>query len=45
MIRQGPPSLLLLIGRRVDENREMYDHVRDEPIRLTSRLGFRLRRS
>lgn len=26
-------------------NREMYDHVREEPIRLTSRLGFRLRRS
>lgn len=26
-------------------NREMYDHVRDEPIRLISRLGFRLRRS
>ena len=26
-------------------DREMYDHVREEPIRLTSRLGFRLRRS
>lgn len=26
-------------------NREMYDHVREEPIRLTSRLAFRLRRS
>lgn len=26
-------------------NREMYDHVREEPVRLTSRLGFRLRRS
>lgn len=26
-------------------NREMYDHLRDEPIRLTSRLAFRLRRS
>lgn len=25
--------------------REMYDHVREEPIRLISRLGFRLRRS
>jgi hypothetical protein len=25
-------------------NREMYDHVREEPIRLISRLGFRLRR-
>lgn len=26
-------------------NREMYNHVRDEPIRLASRLAFRLRRS
>jgi hypothetical protein len=26
-------------------NREMYDHLREEPIRLTSRLAFRLRRS
>ena len=26
-------------------NREMNDHVREEPIRLISRLGFRLRRS
>lgn len=26
-------------------DREMYDHVREEPIRLISRLGFRLRRS
>lgn len=26
-------------------SREMYCHVRDEPIRLSSRLAFRLRRS
>ncbi|WP_236724418.1 hypothetical protein, partial [Mycobacterium avium] len=26
-------------------SREMHDHVRDEPIRLSSRLAFRLRRS
>ncbi len=26
-------------------NREMYDQLREEPIRLTSRLAFRLRRS
>ncbi len=26
-------------------NREMYDHLREEPIRLASRLAFRLRRS
>lgn len=26
-------------------NREMYDHLREEPIRLTSPLTFRLRRS
>lgn len=26
-------------------NREMYDHLREEAIRLTSRLAFRLRRS
>ncbi|EUA04236.1 hypothetical protein I547_1088 [Mycobacterium kansasii 824] len=26
-------------------SREMYNHVRDEPIRLSSRLEFRLRRS
>lgn len=26
-------------------NREMYNHVHDEPTRLTSRLAFRLRRS
>lgn len=26
-------------------NREMYNHVHEEPIRLSSRLAFRLRRS
>ncbi|VAZ85860.1 hypothetical protein LAUMK42_04698 [Mycobacterium persicum] len=26
-------------------NREMYNHVHDDPTRLTSRLAFRLRRS
>lgn len=26
-------------------SREMYNHVRDEPTRLASRLAFRLRRS
>ncbi|OBI88414.1 hypothetical protein A5636_09855 [Mycobacterium asiaticum] len=26
-------------------NREMYNHVHEEPIRLSSRIAFRLRRS
>lgn len=32
----------------LDDNlmsREMYNHIRDEPIKLSSRLAFRLRRS